>query len=478
MEKILIFILILTNKIYADHGIIKEKDYFIYIITFVISIVALSMFLILMYRRVKELNQHLYKEKYYEPNTEVPNKRLFLEERKNLMLETGDGVLCLYIINQNELNQIYNFEEGEKIQKEISNFLKSFLVYGIIEKFYYVNGIYVIILRKKIEVIEISVELIRSQFKIKFDNSVQIKISYAIKEEECMKFDDVFEQSYFLINSSISEIKATSQIIDEEKEIIYLSKDLGRALEDREIIPYFQPKISCLTGEITGVEALARWIHKDKGVIPPYKFIEKAEQNGNIVEVDLRIAEIAISTYKKWILKNLVSEEFVLSFNLSPKTLGLNNIDEIIIGLINKYRVNPKNIEVEVTERVVIENYNHFRNIITKLREAGILVAIDDFSAGNASLDYILKIEFTTLKIDRSLLMGISIENRKKIEIYKAIVDIGEKLNMKIIAEGVETFEEANLIRSFEVHEIQGYFYSKPLSENKFVEYIEEIKVK
>lgn len=465
------------NKI-IENELKKQQKYFRYINFFAVSALTLSMILILLYKRVKELNRSLYKEKYYEPNTNVPNKRLFLEEREKYRLTMGDGILCISIMNQNELNQIYNFEEGEKIQKEISDFLRGFQSYGILETFYYLNGIYVIILRKYIENIEENIELIKKQFKENFGNRVQIRISYAIKEEVHMKFEDVFEQSYFLINSNVSEklVKATSKIIDEEKELIYLSKDLVRALEDREIIPYFQPKVSCDTGNVTGVEALARWIHKEKGIILPYKFIEKAEQNGNIIELDLRIAELAIISYKSWILKKLVSDEFVLSFNLSPRTLALNNIDEIIINLINKHSVNPRNIEIEVTERVVIENYEHFRNIITKFREVGVLVAIDDFSAGNASLDYILKIEFTTLKIDRSLLTGISSENRKKIEVYKAVVDIGKKLNMKIIAEGVETFEEVNIIRSFEVHEMQGYFYSKPISESKFIEYVKEIK--
>ena len=463
------------NKI-IENELKKQQNYFKFISFFTLSVLALSMILVLMYKRVKELNKHLYKETYYEPNTDLPNKRLFLEEKEKIHLNIGDGILCLSIVNQNELNQLYNFEEGEQIQKSICSFLGNFFLVDVIEKFYYFNSIYVIILRKNEKTIEDSVDLIRKMFKEKFENSLQIKVSYSIKEEDTDSLDKVFEQSYFLINSSSTEklTKASTKIIDDEKEIIYLSKDLMRALEDREIVPFFQAKISASTGEVTGVEALARWLHKEKGIIPPYKFIEKAEQNGNIIEVDLRIAELSIAAYKRWILKDLVADNFILSFNLSPKTLALNNIAEIIIEFIHKYRVNPQNIEVEVTERVVIENYEHFKNIITKFREIGILVAIDDFSAGNASLDYILKIEFTTLKIDRSLLTGISSDNKKKIEIYKAIVDIGKKLNMRIIAEGVETFEEVNLIRSFEVDEIQGYFYSKPIDEEKFIQYVED----
>ena len=245
-------------------------------------------------------------------------------------------------------------------------------------------------------------------------------------------------------------------------------------MENKEIIPFFQVKISTKTEKITGVEALARWMHKEKGIIPPYKFIEKAEENGNIVRIDLRIAELAIASYKNWLVNGLVEDNFILSFNLSPKTLNVHNIDELIIGLVRKYKVNPQNIEVEITERVVIENYEHFKNIITRFREIGILVAIDDFSAGNASLDYILKIDFTTLKIDRSLLNGITKDNHKKTEIYKAIVEIGKKLNMKIIAEGVESLEELRLIRSLKVDEIQGYYYSKPIKEEELIEYIKK----
>ncbi len=103
----------------------------------------------------------------------------------------------------------------------------------------------------------------------------------------------------------------------------------------------------------------------------------------------------------------------------------------------------------------------------------GVYVAIDDFSAGNASLDYILKIDFTTLKIDRSLLIGMAKENnRKKEEIYKAVVDIGKKLNLKLVAEGVEEIEEVDLVKGLDVDEIQGYYYSKPLGEKDLIEFL------
>lgn len=467
------------KNIIIKHEFEKQKKHTLYLVLFLISSLGLLIFIFFMYKRVKNLNKNLYNEMYFEPHINVANKRLFLENKEKIKLELGDGVLCISITNQNEINQIYTFQEGEELRIDIVNFLKTFIEETVIDSFYFVNGIYVIILRKLGEALLCeNIEKIRILFKKSFGKTVQIKISYAIKEDYQIEFNEIFEQAYFLINSSTTKtfVKATSEKLDEQKELIYLAKDLPRALIDNEIIPFFQPKISCITGKVTGTEALARWIHNERGLIPPSKFIEKAEQNGNIIDVDLRIADLAIAGYKRWISKKLVDENFVLSFNLSPVTLGLKDIDEIIIGLVDKYQVNPKNIEVEVTERVVIENYEHFKNIISKLREVGILVAIDDFSAGNASLDYILKIDFTTLKIDRSLLTGISYDNRKKIEICKAIVDIGKKLKMKVIAEGVETIEEANLIKSLKVHEIQGYFYSKPVSENNFIDYVKEIK--
>lgn len=466
-----------SKNIIIEEELEKQKKLFKYISFFTLGFFTLSFLLILLYKKVKDLNKNLHREKYYEPITGVPNKRLFLEEKEYFDFKVGEGILCLAIVNQNELNQIYTFEEGENLQKEISDFLSSFHLTRIVKKFYFINGIYVIILKNSDNLQE-SAELIKELFKDKFEHTLQIKISYAMKEKEEDTFDKIFDQSYFLVNSSISEkiLRASENIIDEEKELIYLSKDIPRALKDKEIIPFFQAKISSSTGKITGVEALARWIHKEKGIIPPYKFIEKAEQNGNIINIDLRIAELAIASYKNWLLNELVEDNFVLSFNLSPKTLNVQNIDEIIIDLVRKHRVNPENIEVEITERVVIENYEHFKNIITRFREVGILVAIDDFSAGNASLDYILKIDFTTLKIDRSLLNGITKDNHKKTEIYKAIVEIGKKLNMRIIAEGVETLEELRLIRSLEVDEIQGYYYSKPIKEQDFIEYIKKIQ--
>lgn len=456
--------------------LLRQKRILRYLLLLSGALIFAILFVIYTFVRVRKVNKLLFKEMYFEPDFNIPNKRRFFEEREKIQLGQYDSVACLAITNQLEINQLYSFEEGENFRFQIGQVLKEAQKTDCIDKMYYVNNVCLLLIRNKNENLSLAkIENILKELNKKLNNKIKFKISYASAELENYNFEKVFEKAYFLINSNndVEIIEATSKILDDEKELLFLANDLSRAIEDNEIVPYFQPKISCKNEKIRGVEALARWHHKEKGVIPPFKFIPRAEENGNIIDIDLAIAERAISKFKQWKLKKYVGDDFIMSFNLSPKTLMLQDIDSKIASFLNKYRVKPEEIEIEVTERVVINNYEHFINIISKFRTMGIYVAIDDFSAGNASLDYILKIDFTTLKIDRSLLIGMTKENnKKKKEIYKAVVDIGKKLNMKLVAEGVEEVEEVELVKSLNVDEIQGYYYSKPLNEKKLIEFL------
>lgn len=457
----------------------RQKRILNYLLLLSSILIIAIIFVIYTFLRVRKVNKLLFKEMYFEPDFNIPNKRKFIEERDKIQLGKFDSVACLTITNQFEINQLYSFEEGENFRFLIGDVLRECKETGQINEVYYVNNICLLIIRNTDENLSlIKIKNTLDQLNDKLKNKIKFKISYASAELENFNFEKVFEKAYFLINSNndIEIIEATTKILDDEKELLFLANDLPRAIEDNEILPYFQPKISCKTGKIKGVEALARWQHIEKGIIPPFKFIPRAEENGNIIAIDLAIAERAISKFKQWKIKKFIGDDFIMSFNLSPKTLMLQDIDSKIASFLNKYRVKPNEIEIEVTERVVINNYEHFINIISKFREMGVFVAIDDFSAGNASLDYILKIDFTTLKIDRSLLVGMAKDNnKKKREIYKAVVDIGKKLNMKLVAEGVEEIEEVELVKELNVDEIQGYYYSKPLNEKGLLEFLKDI---
>lgn len=463
---------IMAKNLIIQEELDRQKRILVYMFLLSLSLIISTAIIINLYKKAKKSNELLYRQMHFEPDMDIPNKRTFLENRKKIKLREYDTVVCIAVANQLEINQLYAFKEGEEIRIKIADMLKKLESTEFIENLYYVNGIYALIMRNRsIEDIPENIRLLKESIKNSSGKKVKLRISYSINEEEESNFEKNFERAYFLVNSSDKSavVEATTKKIDDEKELLFLATDLPRAISNNEIVPYFQPKISCKTGEINGVEALARWIHPEKGIIPPYKFIPRAEENGNIIGIDLAIAESAIARLKQWELKNIIKEDFILSFNLSPKTLMLQDIAEKVASLLNKYRVSTKNIEIEVTETVVINNYEHFENIISKFRDMGILVAIDDFSAGNASLDYIIKIDFTTLKIDRSLLTGVTLDNKKKLQVYKAVVDIGKKLNMKLVAEGVETKVEEELIKSFGVDEIQGYYYAKPLKERDFI---------
>ncbi|MER1957510.1 MAG: GGDEF domain-containing phosphodiesterase [Solibacillus sp.] len=238
-----------------------------------------------------------------------------------------------------------------------------------------------------------------------------------------------------------------------------LLNHLKSAIQNKEITAYFQPKYAVYNEKIASVEALARWISPEFGFVSPVEFIALAENTGLIKDLELHILETVFTwqQQRQYDGKRIVP----VAVNVSPDHFYHPHFIQNLKHLLTKYYADPKYVIIEVTENMGLFDFERANEIINKLQTLGIVTSIDDFGVGYSSLSYLQKFSFNELKIDRSFIMKIDELATQKI--VKAIIDIAHTLEMDVIAEGVETKEQLEILKAIRCDGIQGYYYSKPL---------------
>jgi predicted signal transduction protein with EAL and GGDEF domain len=232
--------------------------------------------------------------------------------------------------------------------------------------------------------------------------------------------------------------------------------DLRTALEANQLRLDYQPIISCETGGIVGVEALLRWPHPVRGEIPPMEFIPIAENSGLLPALGEWVFDRAMSDSKRW-------PELEVSVNLSPVQFRHVDLAAVLRALVAKHDVNPTRFVLEITEGVLLEASEHTSSILETLRAMGFKTALDDFGTRYSSLVYLCNFKFDKIKIDRSFVSRMTNDVTSR-SIVQSVVRLGRVLGMDIVAEGVETENEATTMRKFGCTELQGFYFSKPIT--------------
>ncbi|SFP57324.1 putative bifunctional diguanylate cyclase/phosphodiesterase [Hydrogenimonas thermophila] len=250
-----------------------------------------------------------------------------------------------------------------------------------------------------------------------------------------------------------------------------LEQDLRYALKNdpQQIVLYFQPKVDPTNDKIIGAEALVRWHHPKKGVLSPAHFIELAESTGLILPLGEIVLRKSMEQVKRW--EGTVFENLILAVNLSGRQFQDKNLEPLLRSLVDEYKIDPGKIELEITELTSMTMVHHTINVLHRIRSIGYKIAIDDFGTGYSSLAYLRDFPISTIKIDRSFIMNIE-EEQKSITIVKLIIGMSRTLEFTVVAEGVETIRQKELLKSYGVDLIQGYFYNKPLPLKEFEEYV------
>ncbi len=263
--------------------------------------------------------------------------------------------------------------------------------------------------------------------------------------------------------------KGMTKQAEEDLRVLTEAKD---ALEKRHYVIYLQPKCQISTKKIVGAEALVRWIHPTKGMIPPGSFIPVLEKNGFISGVDRLVWELVCKQIREWMDRGI--EPVPVSINISRIDILCMDVVGIINDLVRKYGIDRKYIKIEITESAYVENGNKVFETIHNLRKAGFTLLMDDFGSGYSSLNMLKQIMVDVIKIDMRFLQ-IDKEDRKKgLSILRSVINMSNEIEVPLIVEGVETEEQAEVLKEMGVRFAQGYLFYRPMPANDFTKLIEK----
>lgn len=256
--------------------------------------------------------------------------------------------------------------------------------------------------------------------------------------------------------------------------LLQLEIDLRRAIENNEFVLNYQPVFSMNSEKVVGFEALIRWNHPIRGVVPPSDFIPIAEETGLILPIGRWVLREACRQLHRWQEQSPESASLVMNVNLSSRELDQKDLIPQIKKVLKETKLDPNCLKLEITESVIMKNAEEAVKTVKKLREMGVRVSIDDFGTGYSSLSYLHRFPIDTLKVDRSFINRIGAQGEHS-EIIQTIIKLAANLGMDVVAEGVESEEQLNFLKDMNCEFGQGYYYSKPLNSSDAFELIEKL---
>jgi predicted signal transduction protein with EAL and GGDEF domain len=236
--------------------------------------------------------------------------------------------------------------------------------------------------------------------------------------------------------------------------------ELRRAVEEKEIILYYQPKASLTTGKVVGVEALARWNHPERGLLPPDEFIPLLEQTNLLKPFTDHVVDTALAQVRQW---RLAGHEVPVAVNLSMRNLLDGNLVDDLRSMLTRWSVEPAMLELELTETTVMSEPRRTLAALQALHELGVALSVDDFGTGYSSLAYLRDLPIDRIKIDKSFVMTME-ELPKNLAIVRSTIDLGRNLGLEVVAEGVETAAACATLAGLGCDYAQGYVMTPPIS--------------
>ncbi len=417
----------------------------------------------------------------YDSLTDLPNKNLLYDRLYNAINKSARHVhnmitIFLNLDNFKSINHTLGYAKGDELLKEVAIRLQSELRdYDTIARF---SGDEFVILFENINN-ELDAGIVAERISNLFEKPFSVHSSdLMINVNMGISFfpSDGNDPKTLIKNANMAMLRAKesknsnfhffkAQIHEEISHRMKLESNLRKAIENREFFVEYQPLVDAKTEKIIGAEALVRWNHPDLKIIPPLDFIPIAEDTGMILEIGEIVLFTAINQMQKWHNKGF--KDLTISINISGVQLLQSDLEKTIDIIINDSGFNPRYLELELTESILMQNIDLASKLLHVFKDKGMHIAIDDFGTGYSSLSYLKKLPIDSIKIDQSFIHNIETDQSDKI-IVDTVIAMGHSLGFDVIAEGIENKYQKNYLQTHNCNILQGYYFGKSLDCDTF----------
>lgn len=433
----------------------------------------------------KEVEQRIHLLAYYDPLTSLPNRVLFGDRLGQALAASrrGGGKVVLLFLDLDRfksINDSLGHAAGDSLLQSVADRLKlciremdSICRQGGDEFMVLLPGI-----EKREDVATITQKILAAMSDPHYIEGRNLVVSFSIGISIYPADADTPEALIQNADAAMYHAKEhgrnnfqffTPDMNAEALDLLSLEADFRRAMVNGELQIYYQPQIDNATGAIVGVEALARWLHPERGFVPPSRFVSIAEESGLIGQLGEWVLRTACAQNRKWQEDGIV--KIPVAVNLSALQFHQKDLVELIVGILHETGLEPRYLELELTEGIIMKNAESTIATLNALKKAGVLLSIDDFGTGYSSLSYLKRFPIDKLKIDQSFIRDIA-TNENDALITTTIISMGHNLRFRVIAEGVETAEQISFLKEHQCDETQGYFVSTPLPPEEFASFI------
>jgi len=441
---------------------------------------------------IKKSEEQIEHLSYHDPLTGLPNRLLF-QSRLTHALDIAKrnqyqlAVMYIDLDHFQNINDSLGHNVGDEVLIMVSERLKNRVRES--DTLARIGGDEFIILLEQIDGVEQAafvaqsiLDILTEPFKFEDGSSVFIGASLGVSffPNDGLTATDLISHA----DAAVSQAKDngrnsvhfyTLELTQIAQKRMQLESELRRAIaEKNELQLYYQPQVCMTSGDIVGAEALLRWHHPENGIISPMTFLPVAEKSGLMAELDYWVIETACAQHAKW--KNQGQPDFILAINITKYSFMDVSFLSKINYIISKTGIDPKRIELEITEGALIEPSPQVIQTIAELKHMGFTLAIDDFGTGYSSLAYLQRFNVDKLKIDRSFVKDVLTDSQGE-AITSAIISMAKSLNLQILAEGVENQEQLALLKEKGCETYQGFYFSKPVPVKDFEKLILEYKL-
>lgn len=438
-------------------------------------------------RQLQKQSEQLHHQAHHDTLTDLPNRTLFKDRLSQAMIaakrsQKAFALLFIDLDQFKKINDSLGHHIGDEVLIETSKRLKENLREE--DTLARLGGDEFTIILKEIKNIQdvsaVSQKIIQAIKKpIELHGHtlyISLSIGISLYPQDSLSAHDLIKYADTAMYKAKDEGRDNFQFYSPDMsalafERVVMENSLRIALQEEQFVVYYQPQYNTLNDTIIGMEALVRWKHPILGLVPPSKFIPIAEESGLIVEIDQIVMKKAMKQFVQWYKNGL--RPGTLSLNLAMKQLNEKYFIQTLLETMHSLEFLPKWLELEVTEGQVMNNPDASIEKLRTISELGIELAIDDFGTGYSSLAYLKKLPLNKLKIDRSFIKDLP-HNKEDAAISKAIIALGTSLNLTLIAEGVETKEQKDFLLANGCINIQGFFYSPPISTHKTTKLLEQ----